>query len=84
MKMAAGAACLMAGVTLLAQTPAASSPEDTAFRAFWNAQTPEAAATTIDAIARLNLRFADAYARLRRGHWRGAGHAAGRVRVRSQ
>jgi hypothetical protein len=67
MKMAAGAACLMAGVTLLAQTPAASSPEDTAFRAFWNAQTPEAAATTIDAIARLNLRFADAYARLRRG-----------------
>lgn len=51
----------------IASLSAASPAVDSAFNAFWNADSPPAAAKAADDIIRLKVPFDDAYARLKRG-----------------
>ena len=68
---------LMVAVSLVAAPPA----EDAAFKAFWDAASPETAARSVDGIVKLNVPFADAYARLKRGREYSAEVPRGVVRL---
>src|SRR5579872_3046016 len=61
--LASTAALAAAAITL----SAAPSPSDAAFKAFWDASTPQAAAKAADDIGKLKVPFNDAYALLKRG-----------------
>lgn len=67
----------MVAVSLVAAPPA----EDAAFKAFWDAASPETAARSVDGIVKLNVPFADAYARLKRGREYSAEVPRGVVRL---
>jgi hypothetical protein len=72
---------VVVAVVAAASLAAAPAAVDAAFKAFWDAPTPEAAGKTVDAIVKLNVPFQEALARLKRGRDYSAQVPTGVVRL---
>src|SRR4051794_31886889 len=74
-------ATLLTAIIACASLAAAPSAVDAAFKAFWDAPSPDAAGKAIDGVVKTNLSFADALARLKHGRDYAPNAPTGMVRL---